>query len=123
MELKLWDFAGVGVGVETSGVGVGVGVETPELNPTLPFIADLYLAWHEYCYMYKLSKSKLESDINLAKTLSNNSRYIDDISVINHLGFGSIAKEIYHPSLILEESGTGYHYDTFLDLLVRIYNQ
>ena len=88
-----------------------------------PFIADLYLAWHEYCYMYRLSKSKLESDIDLAKTLSNNSRYIDDISVINYLGFGRIAKDIYHPSLILEESNTGYHCDTFLDLLVRIHNQ
>ena len=88
-----------------------------------PFIADLYLAWHEYCYMYKLSKSKSESDINLAKCLSNNSRYIDDISVVNYLGFGSIAKVIYHPSLILEESNTGYHFDTFLDLLIRVYNK
>ena len=88
-----------------------------------PFIADLYLAWHEYCYMYKLSKSKLELDTRLAKILSNNSRYIDDISVINYLGFGSIAKDIYHPTLILEESNTGYHYDTFLDLLVRIHNK
>ena len=88
-----------------------------------PFIADLYLAWHEYCYMYKLSKSKSESDINLAKCLSNNSRYIDDISVVNYLGFGSIAKTIYHPSLILEESNTGYHFDTFLDLLIRVYNK
>ena len=79
-----------------------------------PFIADLYLSWHEYCYMYKLNKSKLESDIRLAKILSNNSRYIYDISVINYLGFGSIAKDIYHPTLILEESNTGYHYDTFL---------
>ncbi len=86
-------------------------------------IADLYLAWHEYCYMYKLSKSKSESDINLAKCLSNNSRYIDDISVVNYLGFGSIAKVIYHPSLILEESNTGYHFDTFLDLLIRVYNK
>ena len=32
------------------------------------FVADLYLAWHEYGYIYKLGKSKLESDINLAKT-------------------------------------------------------
>ena len=32
------------------------------------FVADLYLAWHEYCYMYKLGKSKLESNNNLAKT-------------------------------------------------------
>ena len=71
--------------------------------------------------MEKLSKSKIEAEIRLAKLLSNNSRYIDDISVINFLGFGSIAKHIYHPSLGLEGSEHGYHYDTFLDLFIRIF--
>ena len=74
-----------------------------------PFIADLCLAWDEYCFMQELSKSKTKSDLELAKTLSSNSRYIDDISTINYLGFGEIAKRIYHPSLILEESTSGYH--------------
>ena len=87
-----------------------------------PFIADLYLAWNEYNYMYELGKSKTESDKKLAKLLSRNSRYIDDIAVINYLGFGKIAKQIYHPSLVLESSGFGYHFDTFLDLLIRIWN-
>ena len=87
-----------------------------------PFIADLYLAWHEYCFMYALSKSKLETDIKLANILSSNSRYIDDIAVINYLGFGNIAKKIYDPTLILEESDTGYHFDTFLDLSIRVHN-
>ena len=87
-----------------------------------PFIADLCLAWDEYCFMYELSKSKNESDNILAKTLSSSSRYIDDIATINYLGFGDIAKRIYHPSLILEESTFGYHYDTFLDLNIRVYN-
>ena len=71
--------------------------------------------------MYELSKSKLEEDMELARILSNNSRYIDDISVLNHLNFGSIARKIYHPELFLEESETGYHHDTFLDLLIRIF--
>ena len=88
-----------------------------------PFIADLYLAWHEYCFMFTLSKSKLEEDKRLARLLSNNSRYIDDISVINFLDFGSVAKRIYHKSLLLEESESGYHYDTFLDLNIRIVNR
>ena len=87
-----------------------------------PFIADLYLAWHEYCYMEKLAKSKLDSDRKLARTLSLNSRYLDDIANVNFLGFGKIAKEIYHPSLLLEESSTGYHSDTFLDLNIRVHN-
>ena len=86
-----------------------------------PFIADLYLAWHEYCYMEMLVKSKSEDNYKLARQLSLNSRYIDDISVVNYLGFGKIAEEIYHPSLLLECSNSGYHYDTFLDLNIRIH--
>ena len=88
-----------------------------------PFIADLYLSWSEYCYMYKLGSSKSKHDLELAKLLSRNSRYIDDIAVINFLRFGSIAKQIYHPSLILEDSDYGYRFDTFLDLLIRIHNK
>ena len=88
-----------------------------------PFIADLYLAWHEFCYMSKLVASKSPADHKLAKILSLNSRYLDDISVINYLNFDSIAKQIYHPSLVLEGSTTGYHFDSFLDLLIRIHNK
>ena len=87
-----------------------------------PFIADLCLAWAEFSFMQELVKSKDPADLALAKTLSDNSRYIDDISVINYLRFGEDAKKIYHSSLILEESASGYHYDTFLDLNVRIFN-
>ena len=87
-----------------------------------PFIADLYLAWDEYCFMEKLAKSQTLEDKILAKLLSNNSRYIDDIAVVNFLGFGSISKLIYNPTLILEGSDYGYHFDTFLDLLIRIHN-
>ena len=82
-----------------------------------PFIADLYLAWHEYCFMAKIAKS----DYKLALKLSKNSRYIDDIAVVNFLGFSITSKEIYDPSLTLEGSTSGYHYDTFLDLQIRIY--
>ena len=82
-----------------------------------PFIADLYLAWHEYCFMAKLSKYNYK----LALTLSKNSRYIDDIAVINYLGFSVLSGQIYDSSLTLEGSTTGYHYDTFLDLQIRIF--
>ena len=46
-----------------------------------PFIADLYLAWHEYCFMSEISKTNYE----LALKLNKNSRYIDDIAVVNFL--------------------------------------
>ena len=87
-----------------------------------PFIADLYLAWHEFCFMDKLRKSKLSSDLKLAQLLSKNSRYIDDIAVVNYLNFDKIAKEIYGNALVLEGSSMGYHYDNFLDLNIRIHS-
>ena len=85
-----------------------------------PCIADLYLSWHEFCFMDKLHKSKLGTDHVLAKSLSKNSRYIDDIIIINFLNFGSIAEQIYHPSLLLEKTNLNFHYDTFLDLDIRV---
>ena len=85
-----------------------------------PFIADLYLSWHEFCFMEALKKSKLDADYALAKLLSTNSRYIDDIAILNFLNFGTIAERIYHPSLVLEKSNSGIHYDTFLDLNIRV---
>ena len=87
-----------------------------------PFIADLCLAWAEFQFMMNLSKSKEPEDSRLLGLLSNNSRYIDDISVLNYLSFGELAKPIYHEELLLEESTFGYHYDHFLDLNVRICN-
>ena len=52
-----------------------------------PFIADLYLSWCEYCYMTKVVKT----DYTLAKLLSYNCRYLDDICTINLQNFGDIA--------------------------------
>ena len=44
-----------------------------------PFIADLYLSLCEYCYM----TSVIKTDNALAKLLSYNYRYLDDISTAN----------------------------------------
>ena len=49
--------------------------------------------------------------MTIARQLSLDSRYIDDISLVNYQGFGKTAKEMYHPSLLLECSNTGYHND------------
>ena len=85
-----------------------------------PCIADLYLAWHEFCFMDKLHKSKLGTGHVLAKSLSKNSIYIDDIIIINFRNFGSIAGQIYHPSSCLEKTNLNFLYDTFLDLDIRV---
>jgi hypothetical protein len=83
-----------------------------------PFVADLFLAWREFCFIREISKS----DRQLAFVLSNNSRYIDDILVINHIGFGDIAYKIYPESLILEKSSPFTKRENFLDLHIRIIN-
>ena len=81
-----------------------------------PFIADLYLSWCEFLYMKYLSKT----DIDLAVKFEFNSRYLDDIGVINYIGFSDIAKKIYHSTLVLEKSDHSSRWDTFLDLHIRI---
>ena len=81
-----------------------------------PFIADLYLSWCEYCYMTKVVKS----DYTLAKLLSYNCRYLDDVCTINLQNFGDIAKDIYDNTLLLEGSTCSYKQDTFLDLYISV---
>ena len=81
-----------------------------------PFIADLYLSWCEYCYMTKVVKT----DYTLAKLLSYNCRYLDDICTINLQNFGDIAKDIYDNTLLLEGSTCSYKQDTFLDLYICV---
>ena len=81
-----------------------------------PFIADLYLSWCEYCYVTKLTKT----DYNLAKRLSYNCRYLDDICTVNLKDFDTISKDIYDNTLILEGSTCSYKRDNFLDLYIRV---
>ena len=81
-----------------------------------PFIADLYLSWCEYCYVTKLTKT----DYNLARRLSYNCRYLDDICTVNLKDFDTISKDIYDNTLILEGSTCSYKRDNFLDLYIRV---
>ena len=81
-----------------------------------PFIADVYLSWCEYCYMTKVVKT----DYALAKLLSYNCTYLDDICIINLQNVGDIAKDIYDNTLLLEGSTCSYIQDTFLDLYIRV---
>ena len=62
-------------------------------------------------------------DYKLAKLLSYNCRYLDDICTINLKYFGDIAKDIYDNTLILEGSACSYKQDTFLDLYIRVVDE
>ena len=81
-----------------------------------PFIADLYLSWCKYCYMTKIVKT----DYAMAKLLSYNCKYLDDICTVNLKYFGDIAKYIYDSTLLLEGSAGSYKQDTFLDLYICV---
>ena len=67
--------------------------------------------------MKKLLSSK---KYYLAKLLSNNSRYIDDINTINYKGFNQKAKEIYPAELLLERNGNNDKDAVYLDVRVTI---
>ena len=93
-----------------------------------PLIADLFLANLEFKYMNKLVNTKQDNfnynrNIRLAKKLSNNSRYIDDILVcgirdINK--FLQYSSEIYPDSIPLTAGNTDHLKDTFLDIDIQI---
>ena len=61
----------------------------------------------------------VKTDFTLAKFLSYNYRYLDDICTINLHNFGVIAKDIFDNTLLLEGSTCIYKQDTFLDLYIR----
>lgn len=56
-----------------------------------PFIAYLYHCWCEYCFMVYLGKSNTD----LARDISENNKYLDDIVVVIYLGFGDVTKVQY----------------------------
>ena len=88
-----------------------------------PLIADLFLANLEFKFMDKLVSSKSPINLRLAKKLSNNSRYIDDIMVCNMSDINDFirySEDIYPPSIPLTLGNPDNHKDTFLDLDVSI---
>ena len=62
----------------------------------------------------------VKTDYALAKLLSYNCRYLDDICAMNLQNFDDIAKDIYDNTLLLEGSTCSYKQDTFLDLHTRV---
>ena len=83
-----------------------------------PLIADLYLSWLEYKYV----TDTMKNNFPLAKQLSYNSRYIDDIITPNISNFLDIASHIYPKELPLERSSSNSLHDCFLDLDILVKN-
>ena len=61
-----------------------------------------------------------EKKFNLAKILSNNCRYVDDLITLNYLYFHNIITSIYPPSLEMERSGSNNKNVNYLDLNIDI---
>ena len=72
-----------------------------------PFIADLYLSWCKYYYMTKIIKT----DNAMAKLLSYNCRYLDDVCTVILKYFSDIANDVYDNTLLLEGSACNYKQD------------
>ena len=62
----------------------------------------------------------VKTDYSMAKLLSYNCRYLEDICTVNFNYLGDIAKDIYDSTLLLECSACSYKQDTFSDLYIRV---
>ena len=82
-----------------------------------PLLADLFLCHCEFVYMTNLIKNK---KFGLAKLLSNTSRYIDDLCIVNYRHFHSLIKDIYPEDLIAERSGANDKNVDYLDVKISI---
>ena len=80
-------------------------------------MADLTLSYKEFVFMSGLMKEK---KIRLARLLSNNCRYIDDISIINYNNFSTLVPVIYPSDLKVERSGDDNKEVQYLDIKVNI---
>ena len=79
--------------------------------------ADLSLEKSEFNYMKSLLTDK---KIGLAKLLSNNARYVDDLSIFNYLNFANLISNIYPVDLVMERSGDNNKLVNYLDIQINI---
>ena len=82
-----------------------------------PLIADLFLGFCEFLFMQKLLREKR---LNLAKSLSNNTRYIDDICVFNYKKINNLLSDTYPTALIAERSGNDDKHVVYLEIDITI---
>ena len=94
---------------QTSGIPMGGNCS--------PLLADLFLAHCEFQYMQALMRSK---KFGLAKILSNTTRYIDDLCIINYSHFNNLILDIYPKSLEASRSGYDNKQVDYLDVKLKI---
>ena len=82
-------------------------------------IADCTLGWFEFIYMKSLMNKKDWSKMNLAKLLSDNKRYVDDLISLNYIHFGDLYKDIYPTGLLMERNGNNNKVVNYLDLRIE----
>ena len=82
-----------------------------------PLLADLFLLHCEYVFMTNLMNNKM---LGLARILSNTSRYIDDLCLINYKHFESLIPKIYPNSLKASKSGNDSKNVEYLDIMIKI---
>ena len=80
--------------------------------------ADLSLCKSEYNYMTSLIREK---KFNLAKLLSHNTRYVDDLGTLNYLHFERLISRIYPSDLRMERSGEDNKNVNYLDVNLIIH--
>ena len=79
--------------------------------------ADISLCICEFNFMISLIKKK---KFNLAKQLSYNTRYVDDLGTMNYLHFANIISKIYPSDLKMERSGDNNKDVNYLDVNISI---
>ena len=94
---------------QTKGIPMGGNSSSP--------IAELTVGKKEFNYIKSLMQQK---KLNLAKILSNNCRYVDDLITINYLKFQDRIADIYPQSLEMERSGDNNKDVNYLDLHIQI---
>ena len=61
-----------------------------------------------------------EKKFNLAKLLSKNSRYVDDLGTVNYLHFNNLIRSIYPSDLLMERSGDNNKDVNYLDINITL---
>ena len=80
-------------------------------------MADLTLSYKEFIYMQNLLR---DNKWGLAKLLSNNSRYVDDVNIINYKKFLTLIPTIYPNCLQVDRNGNNDKKANYLDVTVEI---
>ena len=83
-----------------------------------PLLADLFLLHCEFVFMKSIVSNK---KFGLAKLLSNNTRYIDDLCIFNYKHFESLLPQIYPAALIAERNGSDDKKVNYLDIHSSVY--